>query len=172
MAFDSVATNCRLVIHTVDLPATLIWVPNKGTWSASRPVSFFKVQRETKRIATKNGSQLAPLIRSGSPLVLDNGTISTLYHYQPGTCTLVRFPYRTCFSRFHLVLPILRTAANQWPKAALATDWPTIRSTTLLTANLIAKVSLVGRALAWVLFTTPPGRRGRVCTSQRRFCTT
>ena len=97
MAFDSVATNCRLVIHTVDLPATLIWVPNKGTWSASRPVSFFKVQRETKRIATKNGSQLAPLIRSGSPLVLDNGTISTLYHYHPGTRTLVRFRTELAF---------------------------------------------------------------------------
>ena len=32
---------------------------------------------------------LGPLIRSGSPLVLDNGTISTLYHYQPGTRTVV-----------------------------------------------------------------------------------
>jgi hypothetical protein len=28
-----------------------------------------------------------------------------------------------------------RTAANQWPKEARATDWPTIRSTTLLTAD-------------------------------------
>ena len=28
-----------------------------------------------------------------------------------------------------------RTAANQWPKGARATDWPTIRSTTLLTAD-------------------------------------
>ena len=37
---------------------------------------------------------------------------------------------------------------------------------------LIAKVSLVGGALGWVLFTGPPGGWGRVCTSQRRFCTT
>ena len=35
--------------------------------------------------------------------------------------------------RFDLALPFLRTAANQWPKEAQATDWPTIRSTTLLT---------------------------------------
>ena len=42
----------------------------------------------------------------------------------------------------------------------------------LLREGFIAKVSLVGRALAWVLFTTPPGRGGRVCTSQRGFCTT
>ena len=57
-------------------------------------------------------------------------------------CTIInrnpyseRFPYRTCFSRFDLALPFLRTAANQWPKEAQATDWPTIRSTTLLTAD-------------------------------------
>ena len=31
----------------------------------------------------------------------------------------------------------------------------------------IAKVSLVGGALGWVLFTTPQGRGGRVCTSMR-----
>ena len=40
-------------------------------------------------------------------------------------CTIInrnpyseRFPYRTCFSRFDLALPFLRTAANQWPKEA------------------------------------------------------
>jgi hypothetical protein len=40
-----------------------------------------------------------------------------------------------CFSRFDLPLQLLRTGANQSPKEARATDWPTIRSTTLLTAD-------------------------------------
>jgi hypothetical protein len=34
-----------------------------------------------------------------------------------------------------LPLSLLRTGANQSPKGARATDWPTIRSTTLLTAD-------------------------------------
>ena len=38
--------------------------------------------------------------------------------------------------------------------------------------EFIAKVSLVGRALALVLFTAAPGGWGWVCTSQHRFCTT
>ena len=33
--------------------------------------------------------------------------------------------------------------------------------------NFIAKVSLEGRALGWVLFTTAQGRGGRVCTIMR-----
>ena len=67
---------------------------------------------------------------------------------------LERFPYRTCFSRFDLALPFLRTAANQRPKAARATDWPTIRSTTLLTADpeSVARKSAFSRpALACAL---------------------
>ena len=39
-----------------------------------------------------------------------------------------------------------RTAANQWPKEAQATDWPTIRSTTLLTADPKSAVRRNGKA--------------------------
>ena len=44
---------------------------------------------------------------------------------------------------------------------------PLIITSPLCNASFIAKVSLDWGALGWVLFTTPQGRGGRVCTSMR-----
>ena len=54
----------------------------------------------------------------------------------------LNFPFNSCRNQlyYHLALPIVRIGANHWPKEARASDWTTIRSTTLLVTFPLSEV--------------------------------
>ena len=70
---------------------------------------FVGMAKPSRTVKSKSGTEI--FFCMGSRLIM----------VQCRNCTIIKYKRRT--------------AANQWPKAALATDWPTIHSTTLLTAD-------------------------------------